>query len=109
MISLQLTMLLASARSSDYAANMEKQRLLRTLDQLQAELSQTQRVDPETLARLEKLADDVRRSLDEGVDFKDDVEPVSGLRDLLLKFEADHPQLSTTVGRVADALAALGI
>jgi hypothetical protein len=31
------------------------------------------------------------------------------LKDLLLRFEADHPQLSVAVGRVADALAAMGI
>jgi hypothetical protein len=31
------------------------------------------------------------------------------LKDLLLKFEADHPQMSVTIGRVADALAAMGI
>ena len=33
----------------------------------------------------------------------------SGLKDLLLKFEAEHPQLSVAAGRVADALAAMGI
>jgi hypothetical protein len=39
----------------------------------------------------------------------DDVDPVTrGLRDLLLKFEAEHPQLSAKVGQVADALAAMG-
>jgi len=88
---------------------MEKQRLLQTLEQLQKELSQAERVDPETLAELETLTGDIRRALDE-CDAKSaaEVEPVSGLRDRLLKYEAEHPQLSAAVGRVADALAAMG-
>jgi hypothetical protein len=32
----------------------------------------------------------------------------SGLKELMLRFEADHPQLSVSIGRVADALAAMG-
>ena len=89
---------------------MEKQRLLQTLEQLRAELSITKSADPQTLARLEKAIDDVQRALD-ACDEQSaaELEPISGLKDLLLKFEAEHPQLATAVGRVADALAAMGI
>ena len=38
-----------------------------------------------------------------------EAEPVtSKLRDLLLKFEAEHPELSAAIGKVADTLAAMG-
>jgi len=38
------------------------------------------------------------------------IEPAAGgLKDALLKFESEHPQLSVAVGKVADALAAIGI
>ena len=89
---------------------MEKQQLLKTLEQLRAELSQTERVDPETVAEMEKLTDDIRRKLDERADERpdDEIEPVSGLRNLMLKYEAEHPQLAASIGRVADALAAMG-
>ncbi len=89
---------------------MEKQQLLKTLDQLHAELSQSDRVDAETLALLEKLTDDIHRALEErDIESTAALEPAtSGLKDLLLKYEADHPQMSVAIGRVADALAAMG-
>lgn len=90
---------------------MRNERLQTTLRQLHEELAQAEGVDPETLARLRTLADDIERALENretessaGVE-----EHASGLKDLLLKFEAEHPQLSVAAGRVADALAAMGI
>jgi len=89
---------------------MEKQQLLQTLRELRAELSLAKSVDPETLAQLDQLTKDIQRVIHE----KDEVEPrdvdpeSNGLKDLLLKFEAEHPQLSVSIGRVADALAAMG-
>jgi hypothetical protein len=90
---------------------MDKQRLLDTLDALRAELSQAEGVDPDTLAALEQLADDLHRKAEGQRRLSPrEVEPAtSSLKDLLLKFEADHPQLAVAVGRVADALAAIGI
>ena len=90
---------------------MDKQRLLDTLDALRAELSQAEGVDPETLAALERLTDDLHRKAEGQQQLSPrEVEPAtSGLNDLLLKFEADHPQLAVAVGRVADALASIGI
>ena len=35
--------------------------------------------------------------------------PAQGLRDLLLQFEAEHPQLSEILGRIADGLSRMGI
>ncbi|MCI0334953.1 MAG: DUF4404 family protein [Planctomycetes bacterium] len=80
------------------------------LQELRAELSTAKDVDPETLARLDQLTKDIQGNVNRG-DHPDarEVEPdSSGLKDLLLKFEAQHPQLSVSIGRVADALAAMG-
>jgi hypothetical protein len=89
---------------------MEKKQLLESLDALRAEVAQASEIDPEMLAELRRLTDEIKRSID-----NDDDLPASesdngprGLKDLLLQFEAEHPQLSVAVGKVADALAAMG-
>jgi hypothetical protein len=89
---------------------MEKQRLLETLKDLHVELSLADDADPETLALLEELTADLERLLEKrGSKSSSELEPTaSGLKGLLLKYEADHPQLSVAIGRVADALAAMG-
>jgi hypothetical protein len=90
---------------------MDRERIVETVEQLHAALSSAKRIDPETRAKLRSLTGDIDRLLDEeGETASEDIEPVtSGLRDLVLKFEAEHPQLSIAVGKVADALAAMGI
>lgn len=89
---------------------MARHELVANLTQLHEQLSQTERADPQTLALLRQLTTDIERLLDENQDGSaPDAEPVtSGLRDLLLKFEADYPQVSAAVGKAADALAAVG-
>ena len=102
--------LLAATHLAGYAAGMQKEQLQATLWRLHDELSQTEGVDPDTLARLRSITDELQLALDQPDDRSDDVESsVSGLKDLLLKFEAEHPKLSATIGRVADTLAAMGI
>ena len=90
---------------------MEQHELVSALAQLQSELSKTDQADPEALDRLRKLTAEVDRLVDEReATSQEDAEGVtSGLQDLLLKFEAEHPQLSITLGKVADALASMGI
>lgn len=89
---------------------MDKQRLLDTLDALRTEVARSSQVDPEMLAELRELTDELRQSIDEEeqIEHQDDEDAPHGLKDLLLRFEAEHPQLSGAVGRVADALAAMG-
>ena len=88
---------------------MENDRLLVTLTQLRAELARAEGVDPQTLKQLDQLIDDAKRGVvPEERMASTGEEDSGGLRDLLLKFEADHPQLSSSIGRVADALAAMG-
>jgi hypothetical protein len=95
---------------------MEQHELTERLVQLHQELSQADRVDPENLELLRKLTDDIGRLVgeglvgDQGSVVEEDTEGVGGgLKNLLLKFEADHPELSNSLGKVADALAAIGI
>jgi hypothetical protein len=89
---------------------MERDKLAETLRQLHVDLSAAQHVGPEERVLLATLTDDIDRLLEKGRDASaSDLEPVTiGLHDLVRKFEADHPALSTSVGRVADALAAMG-
>jgi hypothetical protein len=90
---------------------MDKQRLLQTLAELRAEVARAESVDPETAALLESAVRDLQSELEKrGVKQPADIKPASsGLKDVLLKFESEHPQLSVAVGKVADALAAMGI
>jgi Domain of unknown function (DUF4404) len=92
---------------------MEQRELVEVLAKLHAELSKTDQVDPATLESLRALTGDMNRLLDQQgarAAQSADVEPVTrGLKDWLLEFEAQHPQLSDTVGKMADALAAMGI
>jgi hypothetical protein len=89
---------------------MERERLLETLRQLHDELSQAKSIDQDVLKQLRTLSADIQRALEDRPTSAADLEPASrGLNDLVLRFEADHPQLSVAIGRVADALAAMGI
>jgi hypothetical protein len=91
---------------------MEQRELVETLAKLHAELSNSDQVDPATLESLRTLTADLQRLLDRpsAGGAPAEVRPAArGLRDLLLEFEADHPQLSDTLGKVADALAGMGI
>jgi Domain of unknown function (DUF4404) len=90
---------------------MERQELTAKLAQLHTELASADEVDPESLDLLRKLTTDIARLLEaKGSVAPEEAEGVSnGLKDLLLKFEAEHPELSITLGKVADALAAIGI
>jgi hypothetical protein len=90
---------------------MDKDQLVKSLRELHAELSQKKKIDPEALRLLESLTADADRLLGESgeADKAEGGAVSSGLRDLILKFEAEHPQMAQTLGGVADSLAALGI
>lgn len=90
---------------------MGQHELTQKLAQLHQELAQTDKVDPENLELLRRLTTDIGRLVEQqdAAEGDDAAETAGGLKDLLLKFEADHPELSISLGKVADALAAIGI
>jgi Domain of unknown function (DUF4404) len=89
---------------------MDKQYLLETLAKLHSELEHVDHVDPEAADMLRLLTADIERVLSQ----PNAVSPIEvqktsgGLKDLLLKFESEHPELSTAIGKVADTLSAMG-
>ena len=90
---------------------MEKQQLRETLEKLHGELGDRAQIDDETRALLKTLTDDINRLLSaDAKDSADQVEPLSDqVHDLVLKFETDHPQLTSALNQVASALANMGI
>lgn len=90
---------------------MEKKRLQGTLQELHESLQGTPEIDEKTRSLLQDLTDDIQRLLKHEDDPNpDDVNSVSNdLKELLLRFETEHPQLTGVLGRIADGLANLGI
>lgn len=94
---------------------MNPTELQKTLETLRAELNSAESVDEATRAKLVALAEDIQRLAEKKT--VDKVEPpmpqvqdvTEQVQDLLLKFEADHPQLTTALNQVSAALANLGI
>ena len=90
---------------------MEHSELKAALAQLHSELSQADQVDPEALELLGNLTADINRLLEQQqpIEEADTDDVSSGLQDLVLRFEVEHPQLASTLGKVADGLSSLGI
>lgn len=98
---------------------MQRDELLQSLRQLHDELAgieksdakSGQAIDPQTRAALARVSDELNRLLDpEDETSTEDMETSSeGLRGYLIEFEAEHPRLAETLGRLADGLANLGI
>lgn len=87
---------------------MDKHTLNEKLEQLRTELAGLPELDDKTHSQLRALVADIEHALesDEG----HGSEPLSEqAEDLVLKFEADHPQLTSALNQVAVALSNLGI
>jgi hypothetical protein len=78
-----------------------------TLRELERQLEGAGRLDPELRKELRARLGELRERVDAG----DAADPplLAGIRDLTLQFEAAHPQLSEAIGKVATALAQMGI
>jgi hypothetical protein len=89
---------------------MDSKRVLAALDVLNAELADSSEVNPDARAALARVTEDIRQHVAErqAAGMGDD-EAASALKDALLEFEADHPQLTRAINQVAAALANLGI
>jgi len=86
---------------------VESERLRQTLNELRAELADSDTGDAETRERVQAAADELEAWLERAE------EPEGGLRDRMreavTRFEEEHPTLASTVQRVVDALSDLGI
>jgi DNA repair exonuclease SbcCD ATPase subunit len=84
--------------------------LRRRLAELHAELERTDALDGESRAALEEVLRDIQELLARSDE--EQREPASlaeRLREASRHFEDSHPTLTATLGRVVDALVALGI
>ena len=84
--------------------------LRRRLEDLHAELSRTREVDAEARRALEAVLEEIRALLAKSGGGRHEPGSLTErLRDAGRHFEESHPTLTATLGRVIDALAALGI
>ncbi len=89
---------------------MDRKRVLDALAVLRAELADADGVSPEARASLGQVSDDIHQLLVERTAVgADDDDAATALKDSLLEFEAEHPQLTGAINQVAAALANLGI
>lgn len=91
---------------------MDKSRVLEALKTLHQELTGAPQLDGEARMALEQLTADIQTALAADAP-PASVKPDEGfsgrLNEAILGFEADHPELTRAVNRVASALADLGI
>ncbi len=85
---------------------MSNEKLQQLLKELHRELGATRTLDQQSRALIEKVLQDVGR-VGEDPDAPDGLEVHP--REVVLRFESEHPRLAATVGQVADALGKLGI
>lgn len=90
---------------------MDKDRVLAALRTLQAELSDAEQLDDQSRAALQQVAGEIQQQLGGAHALTSDESETLAqrLQDAVLEFEAEHPQLTSTVNQVAAALANLGI
>ena len=90
---------------------MEMAELRSKLQELHESLQSMDHVDEETRDLISAVSSDLKRVLEPSPNWTaEEMGPVSQrMRELLLKFETDHPQITGLMGRVADSLANLGI
>jgi hypothetical protein len=87
---------------------MDQNRLHTLLAELDRELKATKALDTQSQELLEQVLADIPGP-DAPADRRKHQSIETRLRELVLRFESDHPRLSGAVGQVADALGKLGI
>jgi len=97
---------------------VSKEKIAELLQQLHAELAEADDLDAEISAQLRATSTEIRDALEReepgelATSNSIEEEPstvIDQLRDAAERFEDSHPTLTNTVGRIADALAQLGI
>ena len=90
---------------------MEKQQLQTNLRELGDTLAKAGPIDDQTKQLLQSVTNELQRLLQQD----EQLSPESvgrvhrDLKDLLLQFETQHPQLTAILGRIADGLSNVGI
>ncbi|HME73501.1 MAG TPA: DUF4404 family protein [Myxococcota bacterium] len=97
----------------ELAVPTESHKLQETLEGLRAELGAETSLDPQLRARLEHTIKQIQDAIDRAVPgtkiATDGASLTERLSESARHFEATHPDIAAALGRVIDALAALGI
>jgi hypothetical protein len=89
--------------------HMAIDKLRADLERLREEIARAQAGDRESLARLEELAGQVQRELDEENAVGDPAALVEELEEAITGFEARHPNLTAIVNNMLVALGSMGV
>ena len=94
---------------------MTRDELLKTLQSLHQELADTTNLDDETRRMLQVVTDDIRGRLEQPAAGQDaaaqsaDASLSDRVRESMVQFENQYPQLTAILQRLTDGLAKLGI
>jgi hypothetical protein len=90
---------------------MDKQEFREQLQRLHLQLQQVESVDEPDQLLLQHLKSDIQELLEHKEDYeRQHYDSLSTrLRETIQKIEASHPNLSLSMGQIADALAKIGI
>ena len=91
-------------------AGMQEQHLRQMLEELHTELQRADTIDDRSRELLRSVLDDIEDLLEHKQ--KRDTQPdsiIERLREAIRAFENTHPTLTHSIGRLADALASMGI
>jgi len=90
---------------------MEKQALIKLMENLLDEINNTDMVDKKDQAFLEHLEAEIRESLDRNEKSGEITHPttINRLQDDLSRFESSHPDLTLLISQVLEALSGSGI
>jgi hypothetical protein len=88
---------------------MTRENLRETLARLHDELEGAEPIDTELRAELERTLAEIREAMERGRP-EEEANPLGErLETVALEFEQSHPLLAQAIGRVVNALAAMGI
>jgi hypothetical protein len=82
--------------------------LRKSLQQLHEELARSPSLDAATRERLLRIVEQIEALAERGAEGRGE-SLIEALREATAHFEESHPALTAAVGRLADALASLGI
>lgn len=96
---------------------MEKTHVLKLIEELHQELSDTKKADKQIIDQLSTIKKDIdklspnnsKNNNGEGESSKEKTDIESSIDDFMLKIEVEHPQLTSFVNSISAALSKMGI